>query len=378
MRIAVITNSSSYEPRAFLTADFFTKQGHEVIMVLSDFIHREKLKRNTENDKIVYVNTISYYRNLSIRRIYSHFDFSRKVYHLLKHMDLDLIYVLIPANSLLKYTSLYKRKANINLIVDILDLWPESLPIPIPKTIWPLNLWGDLRNRNLKNADLIITECKLFEERLSPFLKDRKVINVYWPRMYEQKDFLTTEKPNDEICFCYLGSINHIIDMVFLTELLTCIKRDKRVTLHVIGDGECRQELLEKLEKAEINTVYYGAIYDEAEKMRIMSKCHYGLNIMKTSVCAGVTMKSVDYMYAGLSLINNIRGDIWNLVEDLDIGFNCDYKMISNIGKEIADKFISINEQLRVRECYLNNFSNDAYSASMKQCMKIISELQES
>lgn len=377
MRIAIITNSSSYEPRVFLAADFFKNQGHEVVIILSDFIHREKMKRNTGNRDIVYINTIPYYRNLSIRRIYSHLKFSKEVYKILVHMDLDMLYVLIPANSLLKYSSLYKKRTNIILLVDILDLWPESLPIPIMKKIWPFSYWADLRNKNLKYADLVITECKLFQNRLSPYLTDCKVMNIYWPRLEEKQKAIISEKINDELCFCYLGSINHILDINFLVELLSCIKMRRKITLHIIGDGEKKDELIAKLKEAQIDTIYYGIVYDESKKMDILSLCHYGLNIMKPSVCVGVTMKSVDYVYAGLSLINNIKGDTWELIEKYDIGYNCDYKTISSVAKIICDKHISNDEMLRVRKCYLDNFSKQAYRNSMDQCMKTILTLQE-
>lgn len=377
MRIAIITNSTSYEPRVFMTAEFFAEQGHEVILILSDFIHREKIKRKKEKENIIYVETIPYNRNISLRRLYSHYNFSKKVYHVLENMELDLLYVLIPANSLLKFTSLYKRKTGTRLIVDILDLWPESLPIPFLKTIWPLSLWSDLRNRNLKNADLVITECKLYQERLSSYLIGLKVMNIYWPRQEEKKDAFHDERLEEELQLCYLGSINHIIDMKFLIELLVCLKKYRKVTLHVIGDGENREEFLEKLVKANISFEYYGSVYDEIEKIKILSMCHYGLNIMKSSVCVGVTMKSIDYLFAGLSLINNIKGDTWNLIEDYNIGFNCDYKSLYEVGKKVSKERISVTDRQRVRECYTKNFSKNAYRDSMKRCMEAIYGLEE-
>lgn len=377
MRIAVITNSSSYEPRVFMAADFFKEQGHEVVIILSDFIHREKMKRNTGNNDMIYIKTIPYNRNLSIRRIYSHFKFSKDAYKLLKHMRVDMLYVLIPANSLLKYSSLYKKRTNAILLVDILDLWPESLPIPISKKIWPLTYWADIRNANLKYADIIITECKLYQKRLCSYLSDCKVMNIYWPRLEERQETIIGEKLNDEICFCYLGSINNILDINFLVRLLSLIKTQRKVTLHIIGDGEKKDELITKLKEAKINIAYYGVIYDESKKMDVLSLCHYGLNIMKPSVCVGVTMKSVDYVYAGLSVINNIKGDTWELIEKYNIGYNCDYKTISNVAKKVCEKHISHDEMLRVRECYLENFSKQAYRNSMDECMKTILALQE-
>jgi len=82
-------------------------------------------------------------------------------------------------------------------------------------------------------------------------------------------------------------------------------------------------------------------------------------------------------MYAGLSLINNIKGDTWNLIEDYNIGFNCDYKTLYDVVKKISKEQMSLTDRQRVRECYTKNFSKDAYRDSMKCCMEAICGSQE-
>ena len=83
MRIAIITNSSSYEPRMDLTADFFRNKGHKVTRIESNFIHREKVKTDKKVEDTIYIDTIPYKRNLSVRRLFSHYNFAKKVYKLL-------------------------------------------------------------------------------------------------------------------------------------------------------------------------------------------------------------------------------------------------------------------------------------------------------
>ena len=51
-----------------------------------------------------------------------------------------------------------------------------------------------------------------------------------------------------------------------------------------------------------------------------MDTCHFGLNIMKSSVCVGLTMKSVDYFRHGLPIINTIPGDTAELIRTRGIG----------------------------------------------------------
>jgi len=234
-----------------------------------------------------------------------------------------------------------------------------------------------MRNKSLKYADLVITECNLYQKELNAYLIPPSVINVYWPREIEEKVTLNTGNSDGRIHICYLGSINHIIDINFMVDLLSCIQKHKPINLHIIGDGENKAELLRRLDLTGINTIFYGSIYEESEKMRVLSACDYGLNIMKRSVCVGITMKSVDYMYAGLKLINNIKGDTWELIEKHEIGYNCDYGNLEMIANKIAKERINKESKEVVRQCYLCNFSKSAYENSMKKCLEIIEKMQE-
>lgn len=67
------------------------------------------------------------------------------------------------------------------------------------------------------------------------------------------------------------------------------------MTVHIIGEGERREELVQAIRDAGAQAEFHGAIYDEAEKHRILTRCRFGLNLMRDSVCIGLTMKSVDY-----------------------------------------------------------------------------------
>ena len=76
--------------------------------------------------------------------------------------------------------------------------------------------------------------------------------------------------------------------------------------------------------------------FDEKEKRKIFDKCSFELNIMKDSVQVGLTMKSIDYFEAGLPILNNIKSDTWDLVEEYNIGFNLSENNIEEIANEIV------------------------------------------
>jgi glycosyltransferase involved in cell wall biosynthesis len=144
---------------------------------------------------------------------------------------------------------------------------------------------------------------------------------MYWPKEMDAPELEWTSEP-DVLTAVYLGSMNHIIDIDGIVDLLSRVKKKMKVKLHIIGDGESRDRFLSALDEARIGYEFHGFVYEEAEKMKIFSQCDFGINMMKSAVCVGLTMKSVDYFCYGLPIINNIPGDTWVLVEQYDAGVN--------------------------------------------------------
>lgn len=56
-KVVVVTNSSSYEPRAEWVGELFKQQGAQVLWVETDFIHREKVKKVRSAPDHMYIDT---------------------------------------------------------------------------------------------------------------------------------------------------------------------------------------------------------------------------------------------------------------------------------------------------------------------------------
>lgn len=355
MNIVIVTNSASYEPRAEKIGQYFQKLGYNVLWLESDFIHREKKKGRLPRSNHRYIETVVYKKNLSIRRLYSQYDFARKVFHVLKNEPVDLLYVMIPANSLARTAVKLKKILHTKVVMDIIDMWPESLPLKGVGTLWPLQCWRRLRDDNLGQADLVFTECGLYKRLIG--LKPEEAVTLYWPKDKGASEW-AFQKDDNCMHVVYLGSVNNIIDMNAVTEILGEVNRSKKVKLHIVGDGEKRQAFLEILKQNGIETEYYGTVYDETKKQEIFDRCSYGINIMKPGVCVGLTMKSIDYFCYGLPIINNIQGDTWEMVEQYGIGINC----IGNSYKECASDILLKTDALLQKRGLIQKLYNQYFT----------------
>lgn len=324
MEIAVINCIDNCEHRAIMLHDFFKAQGDKVVIYTSDYRHIAKKRRNDKIEDFEFIHVLPYKKNLSIARLRSHSSFAKAVFKKIEEKPVDLLWICIPPNSIAKHAIRYKKRHNTKVIFDVVDLWPESMPLDKQyKNLLPFVIWKNLRDDYLDYADLVVTECNLYQKNFQQNLPREKMKTLYLARNLEWSE--CKEGPSEEsIVLCYLGSINHIIDISLISNIISKLHKFKPVIFNVIGDGENRSKLLEEAEKAGAIVNYYGIVYEKEKKLRIMSMSHYGLNIMKDSVKVGLTMKSIDYFEAGLPILNNIQGDTWDFCEKERIGINVD------------------------------------------------------
>lgn len=379
MRAAIFDCYDDYEIRVEFVKNYLEKVGFETEIFFSDFDHMKKQKNENKRDGINYIAAMPYKRNLSAERILSHFLFAKKCRSIAENENFDLIYCIVPPNSLVNELGKYKEKnPEVKLIFDVCDLWPETFPSGKAKKLLalPFAVWRAFRRRRLDNADSVAAECGLFTEKLLKEVSEKDKINVL---------YLCREKPKEKVCsapkkcgrrdMLYLGSINNIIDCDVIVKFMKEMKRLCGSSLYIIGDGENRETLLKRLDEADVETHYCGVVYDEDKKLEIENRCAFGLNIMKEGVCVGLTMKSIDYFYAGLPVINNIKGDTMRLVEERITGFNIEKNDDKSI-RECAEKAAKITDEdlLKIKESTLKMFdelfSREAFEEKLAGIME--------
>lgn len=360
MIATIVSCFNNYDIRLRYVEDVLSELGYSVIFICSDFDHGAKSSYVIDKENAIQIHVKQYEKNLSIDRIKSHLQFSKKVYFKLKEINPDLIYAIIPPNSLVKKLSLYRKKnKKTKLIYDIFDLWPESLPVSgtVKKLLF---CWKNLRDKHLRIADKVFTECDYYK-RFLPKSNSYKTAYLCKPERN-----LKFNHDNEHINFIYLGSINSLIDIKAIINFLICVKNVKPVSLSIIGNGERVEEFKALLSAAEITFRDFGAIYDESEKDKVISECHFGINMYRAGLCIGLTMKSLEYFSRGLPIINCNIADTYDIVEKYGCGFNI------SVDKDVKDMFKDFNEEKwlkmhsNTKKAYAENFSVGIYNEILK------------
>lgn len=361
---AVVTCFESNEERAALVIEILKDKGYDTVGISSDFSHIRKAKRTEGEAPFTLLKTRPYKKNLSIGRLLSHRSFARDVFQYLNKIDPDLIWACVPANSLIEEAKRYKdRHPDVKIILDEIDMWPESLPIGPLKKTFPFALWKNVRSNSIDCADVLVVECDYYKEILRNEYKG-PVETIRWARKNKVEDY-PLELPENKLSLAYIGSINNIIDIEEMGRLIKT--SDMPVELHVIGDGENKKRFLDVL-GAKCELIDHGVVYDSKEKQKIFAKCHAGLNIYKEGLYIGLTVKSIDYFNYGLPIINSIKGDTYSLIKDYKVGFNVD-KSSSLNAKEIIEMR---KNNLTIFEVYNNNFTREVFAKRVNEVVDLI------
>ncbi len=321
-----ISSTNHYNVRTGKFVNDYVKKGYDVIYVTSDFDHMTKKRycfNEYKNSKQLHV--ISYKKNLSISRILSHLMFSYKTFYMLLACKPELVYVEVPNNSLVKSSAKYKKINNAEIIVDVFDMWPESMPVKTKNMIvnWGFDIWRNFRNKNLKFADQIWIECDYYRELLSA-QKINLSMETKYLKLKNAETSIEMKVSEEEIDLCYLGSINNIIDISLIEKIVSEFAKNKRTRIHIIGDGERKDEFLEILKKNSIEIIDHGKVYEIDKLQEIFNRCWFGINVLREDLAIGITMKSISYFRGGLPIINTVQGDTSRFVEECNIGINVD------------------------------------------------------
>lgn len=351
---------------------FLESRGYCMTYLYASYDHFAKKENTNKYTHGVRIGVLKYKKNLSIQRLASHLLFSMRVRKQVKRLSPDLIYCMIPPNSLVLTLSKYrKHHANTRLVYDVYDAWPESFPYSKKTKLLsiPFSIWKMMRSNYIGDADLIM--C-VSEQGRSVILSEagKTKVKVVKP-LIVSGSMPNYQASDDMLSFCYLGMVNHITDIDLGVELLGRIAEKKPTVLHIIGEGQNLDEFVSRLSERKVKIVCHGCVFDRDEKNRIFELCNIGLNIPRKEIDSTMSLKAVEYMRVGLPFVNNANGDIRQIVGEDKIGINYE----DNIDL-ITEKILTLKKEDLIemhRKCvdsYKNRFLSQDYDDILDGLMR--------
>ena len=316
------------------------------MVVTTDFNHGKKRYYETgeaedEQQKLLHVP--AYKSNLSIRRIWSHLVFAWRVQSYLNSLDElpKAIYCTMPTSSSAYVCARYCKKHHIKYIIDVIDLWPDSL-LPLVKgraffktLLYP---WTFLTRYAYRNADIIMGESVKYANEAKKYNDKAEVYPIYLGidlsivNKVKAERPVSLEKPKDEVWIAYAGSLGQSYDFQALLDAVKGINGQYRYKLWFIGDGVRHNEIASYIETNHLNAEISGFLsYDEL--LGYLSYCDIAVNIFRANTKVVYSYKFNDYVAMNCFVLNSLEGETAEMVDEYAIGRNFDFS--SNPLKEV-------------------------------------------
>jgi len=330
--------------------DNIYKAFHEFdrFIVTADFNHATKqYKPESKSDNVHYIHVPAYQKNLSIKRICSHIVFAIKLYNYLCGLDIlpQMIYCAMPASLTAFYCGRFCKRRKIKFVVDVVDLWPDSL-FPISHKFIALKPilfpWAFITNRAYSMADYISAESKKYAEVALGKSKTTKWSYTYLGVDIEEMNrlVLSSKVPDrtdhNEIWICYGGSLGNSYDFDSILEAVKFIDSEGiKYRFFFVAEGECRFEIEKYIQQHQLNAEITGRMpYNDY--LKYLSRCDIAINSFKPTTKVVYSYKFNDYVGLKLFVLNNLRGETADMVNEYSIGRNFDEKNLSKILFEVC------------------------------------------
>jgi len=344
------------------------KNKADVEIVTSDFSHRAKRKRvvnaeevNNLNYKLTMLYEPGYPKNVSLKRLYSHYIMGKSLKEYLnRRKKPDVIYCSSPSLDVARVAAQYAERNKIRFIIDIQDLWPEAF-----KMVFHVPLVNDLIFYPMKKqadyiysaADEIIAVAQTYAERaLKVNRKCKEPTVVFLGTELAYFDQLAKEnkiknKPQDEIWLAYIGTLGHSYDLICVIDALALIKDKYNVKFIVMGDGPLKTKFEEYAEKRGVNAHFTGRL-DYGKMVGLLSACDIAVNPISRGAAQSIINKHADYAAAGLPVLNTQEcPEYRHLLSEYNAGLNCE----NNNPVDLAEKLAQLCENSDLRKALGQN-----------------------
>lgn len=333
-------------------------------VITTNFNHRLKQPKANDNKpsdpNIVRLKVPGYNRNVSIKRIYSHLVFAcklRKYLNSLNEMP-DLVYCAMPTSTSAYIAGRWCNKKDIPFIIDIIDLWPDSLIPIIPfsgilkKFLFP---WQKITQASYKMADYIIGESKKYAEeghiinKNAPYYSTYLGVDSTQTKELISHSSINLNKPIDEIWIGYGGSLGHSYDFDTILKGITALKQKEiKYKMWFIGGGEKEQFILNYAKEQNLNIEVTGRL-SYPDLLKHLTYCDIAVNAFKEGTLVAHSYKFNDYVATDCFILNNLPGETARMIDEYRIGANFNKQTFSEILLDTIQSWNIIKDGLKQR-----------------------------
>ncbi len=257
----------------------------------------------------------------------------------------DVVFATTPS-FFMAFVGVYaKRKYRVPLILDVRDLWPESVKgVGVFKHDWVLAPAFWLEKRLYRAADEVIINSEGFRS----YLRQRGVSNEkihYMPNSIRESEraLERTIPPDDRMEILYAGNMGLAQDVSLLLELAERFRDEPRIHFKLIGYGYRKEELKQTIKERGFQNFLFLEAMPRTEAFQAIKNADVAfVSLIEQEVFDTVIPgKLIDYMAVGKPIVAAVSGHAANVIEAAEVGFvsrKRDIDEIERILRKLLDR----------------------------------------
>ena len=370
MKIIIIANfpadisGGKRKGRFVYLGEMLAERGHQVELVVSDFDHSVKSHRkegSVAHDaykfKIAILHEPGYPNNISVKRLWSHYQWGQNVEKYLKSVEKpDVVYCAIPSLTASVRAAKYCKKQGVKFIVDVQDLWPEAFVLAVKNKLLQqvFKPIAGYVNQAYRKADVIVAVSETYANRaLKVNDKDAKAISVFLGNdgglFDEARNLQIEERPEGMLQLCYIGTLGYSYDLKCAIDAVALYGQHEELPpmqFLIIGRGPLKDEFENYAKQKHINAIFTGAL-PYPEMVARMCSSDILINPIMKGAAQSITNKVGDYALSGLPVVSTQENKEYRrLVDSYMCGINC---RVGN-AQDVADALIELAQKPDLRK----------------------------
>ncbi|PEU05573.1 glycosyltransferase WbuB [Bacillus cereus] len=325
-------------------------KGYDVTVLTSDpsYPNRNLYKdssywydENIEKDIVrIHPKTRKYTRNL-FRRLMLYIEVAlRLILAICKDKKkYDYVFVSTPSIFIAVAGMFAKRKMKAKLILDVRDLWPESLiGIGFFDKKWILKFAYKLEYKMYHAADEIIINSRGF----FPYITSKGIVPnriSFMPNSLTEEELSIVPKKNnsDQVTVIYTGNIGLAQDIKKLISIAEYLKEYENISVKIIGYGYQKNDIGESIEAKHLSNIQLIKPQNRKDTLAEIAAADIAyVSLVEKDVFKKVLPgKVMDYMSMRKPIVADVAGYAKEVVEEAQCGFVTENRTVAELGNYI-------------------------------------------
>ena len=333
--------------RVGVLSEMLTKKGHKVTWWTTTFDHQNKsyfydkytkVDVGPSLDMFFLHSDIEYKKNISIARVFNHKQVSNCFISVSGREEIpDLIFCAFPTIDLAYQATLYGKRNNVPVIIDVRDLWPDIFLDSGPDVLRPLGRF--LLSRYFRQTKYIFSNCTAITAVSDRYLdwaieysnRPKGPSDRVFPLGYQEESDGEFDFKSPQLSFQKIG-LNESKLLVWFVgtfgqtyNLSTVIKAARElqdrddIQFILTGDGE-KMEEWSRLAEGMSNVIFTGWV-DKLGLAYLSHVSSIGLMSYRNGAPQGLPNKIFEYLAAGLPILSSLQTETKNLLRSEAVGY---------------------------------------------------------